>query len=60
MLAYKVVMIAALYYPAVLKHHYSVGVAHGGEPVRYHEHGTVLHQAVHTPFYVRLGAGVYA
>ena len=39
---------AALYYAAVVEHHYCVAVADGGKAVRYYEYRSALHQLIHT------------
>ena len=49
---------ALLHDLAVLDDHDAVGVAHGGQPVGDDEHRPALHEGVHTPLDVLLGAGV--
>ena len=43
---------------AVLKHHYGVGMADGGETVSDYKGSLALHKTVKAVFYVLLGAGV--
>ena len=49
---------AALDDAAVIQHHDSVGVAHGGETVCDDKHGTPGHQRVHAALHNGLGAGI--
>ena len=43
---------------AMVEHHDHVGIAHGGQAVCDHEHGTTLHEVIHTGLHHFLGTGV--
>ena len=51
-------MVAPLDDPAVVQHHYGVGVADGGEPMGDDEHRPPLHQLIHAPLHQSFGTGV--
>ncbi len=56
--AYQLIVAAALNNSAVVEHHYNVGISDRRQPVRDYEHGSAVHQRIHSALDNRLGARV--